>query len=75
MNATLSKRSFSLIGKKTVIVAGKRTCVGSFMGSLSNLTATQLGAIAARGAISQAGIETKDIEEMFIGNINAAGVG
>ena len=36
----------------TVIVAGKRTAIGSFMGSLKNLSAPHLGTVAARAALA-----------------------
>lgn len=58
-----------------VIVAATRTPIGSFQSSLSSLTATQLGAVAVQGAVKQAGIAGSDVQEVYIGNVNAAGLG
>lgn len=47
MLSNLVKRSFSSV----YIVAGKRTPIGTFLGKLSNIKATELGSIAIRGAL------------------------
>jgi acetyl-CoA C-acetyltransferase len=50
--------------------------VGSFLGSLSSLTAPQLGAHAIKAAVERAeGINASDVEEVFFGNVLSAGVG
>ena len=41
------------MSKKVVIVAAVRTPIGSFMGSLSSLSAVQLGAVAIKGALNK----------------------
>lgn len=64
-----------MLGKKVVIVGGKRTPIGTFMGGLSGFTAPQLGSTAIRGALSSAGIEAKEVEEVFMGNVISAGQG
>lgn len=61
--------------KEVVIVSAVRTPIGSFMGSLSSIPATKLGAIAIKGAVERAGIEAKDVQEVFMGNVLQAGVG
>jgi acetyl-CoA C-acetyltransferase len=58
-----------------VIISGCRTPVGKFQGSLSDLTATKLGAIAVREAVKRAGIDSKQIDECIMGNVVSAGLG
>src|SRR5213595_3690467 len=58
-----------------VIISGCRTPVGKFQGSLSDLTATQLGAIAVREAVKRAGIDPAQIDECIMGNVVSAGLG
>ena len=60
---------------KVVIVAAKRTPIGSFLGSLSTVTAPQLGAVAIKGALAAAGVSPNDVEEVLMGNVLQAGVG
>lgn len=57
------------------ILGGARTPQGSFLGSLSSVSAPKLGATAIEGAISKAGVSKEDIEEVFMGNVVQAGVG
>lgn len=57
-----------------VIVAAKRTPMGGFQGDLSGLTATELGAISIKSAVSQAGIPAADIDEVYFGNVVSAGL-
>ena len=59
----------------SVIVAGARTPIGKLLGSLSTLTAPELGSIAVRAAIERSGIPTEAIEAAFLGNVVQAGVG
>ena len=58
-----------------VIVAAKRTPTGAMLGNLSTLSAPELGAIAHRGAIEQAGISAQDIDEVISGCVLQAGIG
>ena len=58
-----------------VIVAAKRTPMGSMLGSLSSLSAPELGAAAHRAAIEQACITPGDIEEVITGCVLQAGIG
>ena len=60
---------------EVVIVAATRTPIGSFQGSLASLSATQLGGIAIESAVKQAGITGADVNEVYMGNVCAAGLG
>jgi acetyl-CoA C-acetyltransferase len=57
------------------LISGARTPIGKFLGSLSSLTAPELGAVAIRAALARAGIASDDVEDVIMGNILAAGVG
>jgi acetyl-CoA C-acetyltransferase len=57
------------------ILGGARTALGSFMGTLSAVPATKLGAAAIEGAIQKANIEKTQIDEVFMGNVITSGVG
>jgi acetyl-CoA C-acetyltransferase len=61
--------------KDVFIVAAVRTPIGSFMGGLSTISATQLGSIAIKAAIEKAGLEVALVDEVFMGNVLQAGVG
>ncbi|KAI8068220.1 Thiolase, N-terminal domain-containing protein [Gongronella butleri] len=58
-----------------VIASAVRTPVGSMGGALKTLSATQLGAIAARAAIERAGIQASDVEEVYMGNVIQGNLG
>src|SRR5580693_4736954 len=58
-----------------VILSGCRTPVGKFQGSLSDFSATQLGAIAVREAVKRAGVDSAQVDECIMGNVVAAGLG
>lgn len=58
-----------------VIVSAARTPIGSFMGALSTIPATQLGAIAIKGALSNIQLNTELIDEVFMGQVVQAGSG
>ncbi|HMD21454.1 MAG TPA: acetyl-CoA C-acetyltransferase [Alloacidobacterium sp.] len=61
--------------EEIVIVSGVRTPVGKFQGSLSDLSATQLGAIAVRETVRRAGIDAAIVDECIMGNVVSAGLG
>jgi acetyl-CoA C-acetyltransferase len=67
------KRMFAQ--RNVVIVAAKRTPIGTFMGGLSNLTGPQLSTIATKATIQAAGITPEDVEEVYLGNVIQAGQG
>ena len=58
-----------------VIISACRTPVGKFQGSLSDLSATQLGAIVVREAVKRAGIDPATVDECIMGNVVSAGLG
>jgi acetyl-CoA C-acetyltransferase len=58
-----------------VIVAAKRTAMGGFMGGLSSVSATDLGATAIKAAMAEAGISGDQISEVIMGNVLPAGLG
>ena len=58
-----------------VIVAARRTPVGSFNGALSSLPAHELGAIAIRAALDDAGVDAADVDEVILGQVLQAGAG
>ena len=63
------------MSKKVVIVSAARTPIGSFMGSLSSLTAVQLGTAAIKGALDRINLDPTLVQEVLMGNVVQAGVG
>ncbi len=63
------------MSKKVVIVAAVRTPIGSFMGSLSSISASKLGSIAIKGALDKINLDPALVEEVIMGNAVQAGVG
>ena len=63
------------MNKKVVIVSAVRTPIGSFMGGLSTVPATQLGAAAIKGALDKIKLNPSLIDEVFMGNVVQAGLG
>lgn len=61
--------------KQVFIISAVRTPMGSFGGSLKGLTATQLGAVAIKGAIEKAGIAPQKVEDVLMGCVIQAGLG
>jgi acetyl-CoA C-acetyltransferase len=57
------------------LLSGGRTAIGSFMGGLSQIPASHLGAAAIEGALSKSGIDKNKVEEVFMGNVLTSGVG
>lgn len=60
---------------EVVIVSAVRTPIGSFGGSLSNLSAVQLGSIAVKGALNRAGVDPPMVQELLFGNVLSAALG
>jgi len=58
-----------------VIISGCRTPVGKFQGSLSDLSAPQLGAIVVREAVKRANLGPQQVDECIMGNVVSAGLG
>jgi len=61
--------------KEVVIVSVARTPIGSFMGSLSSISATKLGSIAIKGALEKINLSPDMIQEVYMGNVVSAGLG
>jgi acetyl-CoA C-acetyltransferase len=61
--------------REVVIVSAVRTPVGKFQGALSELSATELGAIAVKAAVERAGLSGADIDECILGCVLPAGLG
>lgn len=63
------------MSKKVVIVSAVRTPIGSFMGALSSVPATKLGATAIKGALDKINLDPKEVDEVLMGNVVQAGNG
>jgi acetyl-CoA C-acetyltransferase len=61
--------------KEVVIVSVARTPIGSFLGSLANISATKLGSIAIKGALDKINLDPNLVDEVFMGNVVSAGLG
>ncbi|MCY0968270.1 acetyl-CoA C-acyltransferase [Chryseobacterium wangxinyae] len=61
--------------KEVFIVSAVRTPIGSFMGSLSTVPATKLGATAVKGALDKINLDPKNVQEIYMGNVLQAGEG
>src|SRR5437667_9529943 len=61
--------------KDVVIISACRTAVGKFQGSLSDLSAPQLGAVAVREAVKRADLDPAKVDECIMGNVVSAGLG
>ena len=61
--------------KEAFILSGARTPVGKLLGALKDLSAVDLGVIAARAAIERAGIDPNLVDEVIMGNVIQAGNG
>jgi acetyl-CoA C-acetyltransferase len=58
-----------------VIVGAKRTPIGSMQGKFNSVTASQLGAVAIKAAIEQAGVKPTEVDDLIFGNVLGAGQG
>lgn len=61
--------------KEVYIISAVRTPLGSFGGSLAGIPATKLGAIAIKGAVSKAGLDGKEVQEVYMGSVIQANLG
>ena len=62
------------MSENIVIVSGVRTPMGGFQGSLSSLSAVDLGALVIREAVARAGIAASDVQEVIMGCVLSAGL-
>jgi acetyl-CoA C-acetyltransferase len=58
-----------------VIVSAARTAIGSFNGSLKNISAPELGATVIKSALEKAGLKPEQVDEVILGNVLQAGLG
>ena len=58
-----------------VIVGAKRTPIGSMQGKFNSMSASQLGAVAIKAAIEQAGVKAGEVDDLIFGNVLGAGQG
>lgn len=61
--------------REIVFLSGARTPIGSFMGSLSSLSAPQLGAQAIKAALERANVAPDQVDEVLMGNVLSGGIG
>ncbi|AMJ68081.1 acetyl-CoA acetyltransferase [Hymenobacter sp. PAMC 26628] len=61
--------------KEVVIVSAVRTPIGSFGGALASVSATELGAIALKGALEKAGVAPSEVQQVIMGNVISANLG
>lgn len=57
------------------LLSGARTPSGSFLGSLSNVSAPKLGGVAISGALEKIGMSKDKVDEVFMGNVISSGIG
>ena len=61
--------------QEAVVVSAVRTPTGKFLGSLKGLSATELGALVVREAVTRSGIDPASVDECIMGNVVSAGTG
>lgn len=61
--------------REAVIVAAVRTPIGSFGGSLKDVSAVDLGVTVVKGALEQAGLKPESVDEVIMGNVLSGGLG
>src|SRR5260221_8735305 len=63
------------MAESIVIVGAKRTPIGSMQGKFNSVSASQLGAVAIKAAIEQAGVKPTEVDDLIFGNVLQAGQG
>jgi len=58
-----------------VILSARRTPVGAFQGAFATVSAPQLGAVAIKAAVADAGVKATEIDEVIMGCVLSAGIG
>jgi acetyl-CoA C-acetyltransferase len=71
----LSEKEEDPMAREAVIVSAARTPIGSFLGELSSMSATRLGAVAVREALARAKVAPGDVGEVYLGCVLPAGLG
>lgn len=62
-------------GNPVMILGAARTPLGAFQGAFSGVAATELGSVAIRAALAQAGLDPVKVDEVLMGNVLSAGLG
>ena len=62
-------------GREVVIVSAARTPIGSYLGSLSSVSAPKLGAAVIKAALERAGVDPETVDEVIMGCVLQAGIG
>ncbi|WP_039041657.1 acetyl-CoA C-acetyltransferase [Sporosarcina sp. ZBG7A] len=63
------------MSEQIVIASAVRTPIGSFLGALKNVSATELGALVIKEALNRTGLSGADVDEVIMGNVLQAGLG
>lgn len=63
------------MSEQIVIASAVRTPIGSFLGALKDVSATELGALVIKEAVNRAGLKGTDVDEVIMGNVLQAGLG
>ena len=61
--------------KEVYIISAVRTPLGSFGGAFTGISATKLGAVAIKGALAKAGVDVKEVEQVYMGSVMQANLG
>lgn len=61
--------------KEVYIISAVRTPIGSFGGAFAGISATKLGATAIKGALAKAGLDGKEVQEVYMGSVLQANLG
>ena len=61
--------------REVVIVGAARTAIGNYGGTLKDVPARTLGAVAIKGALERAGVKPEQVDEVIMGNVLQAGLG
>ena len=70
IQATIIKgKGENIMSKEVVIVSAVRTAIGSFLGSLKDVPATELGATVIKEALQRAGVAPDSVDEVIMGNV------
>ncbi|CAL1386076.1 unnamed protein product [Linum trigynum] len=70
-----SPQTDSIKPRDVCIVGVARTPMGGFLGTLSSLSATQLGSVAIRSALQRANLDPALVQEVYFGNVLSANLG
>ena len=61
--------------KKTYVISAKRSAIGSFLGGLSTVNVSELGATVVKALLEDAHVKPEDVNELLCGNVLSAGLG